>query len=168
MHLTGREHTVVLIAVAILGCSPFIAGLTPQDSRPTAQSGGAARGQTGKADSAPKARKFFRDIASEVGVTTMPNSRTDRRFVLETMGGGGIALFDWDNDVKLDIAVVNDSAIEQNRKGGDLMITLYHQDSDTSAIHFTDITKASGLTTRGWGWRLRSETTITKVFRTYT
>ena len=94
---------------------------------------------------------FFREVAAEVGVTTKPNSRTDRRYVLETMGGGGIALFDCDNDSKLDMAVVNDSTIEQYRTGGDLMITLYHQDGDSSAIHFTDITKASGLTTHGWG-----------------
>jgi enediyne biosynthesis protein E4 len=147
----GGEHRVVLIVLAILGCSLFVAGLTAQDSRPTTQSGDAARGQRGKADSAPNPHMFFRDIASEVGVTTMPNSRTDRRYVLETMGGGGIALFDCDNDGKLDIAVVNDSTIEQYRRGGDLMITLYHHDGNSSAIHFSDITKASGLTTLGWG-----------------
>jgi hypothetical protein len=93
----------------------------------------------------------FRDVAADVGVTTMPNSRTDRRYVLETAGGGGIALFDCDNDGKLDIAVVNDSTIEQYRRGGDLMITLYRQDGNSPAIHFTDVTKTSGLTTRGWG-----------------
>ena len=93
----------------------------------------------------------FRDISAEVGVTTVPNTRTDRRYVLETIGSGGIALFDCDNDGKLDMVVVNDSTIEQNRKGGDLMVTLYHQDGDSSAIHFTDVTKTSGLTTRGWG-----------------
>ena len=147
----GRERTVVLIVLAILFCSPFIAGLTAQSSRPTAQSGDAARRQTGKAEAAPNAHMSFRDVASEVGVTTMPNSQTDRRYVLETTGGGGIALFDCDNDGKLDLAVVDDSTIEQYRKGGDLMITLYHQDGNSSAIHFTDVTKASGLTTRGWG-----------------
>jgi hypothetical protein len=147
----GRERTVVLIVLAILFCSPFIAGLTAQNSRPTAQSGDAARGPTGKAEAAPNGHMSFRDVASEVGVTTMPNSQTDRRYVLETVGGGGIALFDCDNDGKLDLAVVNDSTIEQYRKGGDLMITLYHQDGNSSAIHFTDVTKASGLTTRGWG-----------------
>jgi enediyne biosynthesis protein E4 len=94
---------------------------------------------------------LFRDIAAEVGVSTMPNSRTDRRYVLETTGGGGIALFDCDNDDKLDLAVVNDSTIEQYRAGGHLMITLYHQDGNSSAIHFSDITKSSGLTARGWG-----------------
>src|SRR5580658_549936 len=147
----GRQRTVVLVFSVILFCSPFIAGLTTQNSRLAPQSGDAAKGQIGKADSAPNGRIFFRDVASEVGVTTMPNSRTDRRYVLETMGGGGIALFDCDNDGKLDLAVVNDSTIEQYRKGGDLMITLYHQDGNSSAIHFTDVTKASGLTTRGWG-----------------
>jgi hypothetical protein len=147
----GRERTVVLIVLAILFCSPFIAGLTAQNSRPTAQSGDAARGPTDKAEAAPNGHMSFRDVASEVGVTTMPNSQTDRRYVLETVGGGGIALFDCDNDGKLDLAVVNDSTIEQYRKGGDLMITLYHQDGNSSAIHFTDVTKASGLTTRGWG-----------------
>src|ERR1700675_4156802 len=147
----GRERTVVLIVLAILFCSPFIAGLTAQDSRPTDQSRDAARGQTGKVEAAPNAHMSFRDVASEVGVTTMPNSQTDRRYVLETVGGGGIALFDCDNDGKLDLAVVNDSTIEQYRKGGDLMITLYHQDGKGSTLHFTDVTKSAGLTTRGWG-----------------
>ena len=36
--------------------------------------------------------------------------------------------------------------------GGDPMITLYHQDSDstTDSIKFTDITKSAGLTHKGW------------------
>ena len=147
----GRERTVVLIVLAILFCSPFRISLAAQNPPPAAQSADAAKTQTGKADSAPTTHMSFRDIASEAGVTTMPNSQTDRRYVLETAGGGGIALFDCDNDGKLDLAVVNDSTIEQYRKGGDLMITLYHQDGNSSAIHFTDVTKASGLTTRGWG-----------------
>jgi len=151
MQLMGRNRTVVLIAFAILLCSPFTAGLNAQAPPPTAQSGDAAKGQTGVTVPAPTTHMSFRDVAADVGVTTMPNSRTDRRYVLETAGGGGIALFDCDNDGKLDIAVVNDSTIEQYRRGGDLMITLYRQDGNSPAIHFTDVTKTSGLTTRGWG-----------------
>ncbi len=79
----------------------------------------------------------------------MPRSSSERRYLVETMGGGGLALFDCDNDGKLDIAVVNDSTIEQYLRGGDPMITLYHQDSDS--LHFTDVTASAGLTTRGWG-----------------
>ena len=67
------------------------------------------------------------------------------------MGGGGIALFDCNNDGRLDIAVVNDSTIDRFLAGGDTMITLYHQDGSGGNLHFTDITKAAGLTTRGWG-----------------
>ena len=151
MHPMDRECTVVLIVLTTLVFSPLVDGLSAQDFHPTAQSGDAPKGQTGKADSAPAARIFFREVASEVGVTTVPNTNTDRRYVLETAGGGGIALFDCDNDGKLDLAVVNDSTIEQYRKGGDLMITLYHQDGNGSALHFTDVTKMAGLTARGWG-----------------
>jgi enediyne biosynthesis protein E4 len=67
------------------------------------------------------------------------------------MGGGGVALFDCDNDGRLDIAVVNDTTIGRYLAGGDPMITLYHQDGKDGQIHFTDITTAAGLTTRGWG-----------------
>ena len=96
-------------------------------------------------------RMHFRDIAAQAGLTTIPHSRTDRRYVLDTMAGGGIALFDCDNDGKLDIAVVNDSTIERYLAGGDLMITLYHQDANSPALHFTDITESAGLNTKGWG-----------------
>jgi enediyne biosynthesis protein E4 len=146
-----REHTVVLIVFAILCCSVLIIDLSAQDSGPAPQSSDAAKGQAEKSNSSRAPRMFFRDIAPEAGVTTTPNSRTDRRYVLETTGGGGIALSDCDNDGKLEMAVVNDSTIERYLAGGDLMITLYRQDGNSSSIHFTDITKASGLTTRGWG-----------------
>jgi len=66
--------------------------MAAQDSPPAARSDNAPKGNTSKAE--PRPRMFFRDIASEIGITTMPNSRTDRRYVLETTGGGGIALFD--------------------------------------------------------------------------
>jgi len=125
--------------------------MAAQDSPPAGRSDNAPKGNTSKAEPGPHPRMFFREIASEIGITTMPNSRTDRRYVLETTGGGGIALFDCDNDNKLDIAVVNDTTIEQYRTGGDLMLTLYHQDGNSSGIHFTDVTKSSGLNARGWG-----------------
>ena len=93
----------------------------------------------------------FRDISQEAGLTTRPHSSTARHYIVETMGGGGIALFDCDNDGKLDIAVVNDTTIDRYLAGGDPMVTLYHQDGTGNHLHFTDITQAAGLTTRGYG-----------------
>ena len=89
----------------------------------------------------------FKDIAHEVGVSTVPHATPDRRYLVEMMGGG-VALFDCDNDGMLDILTVNDSSVDKYLKGGELMVTLYHQDSP---LHFSDITVQAGLATRGWG-----------------
>jgi enediyne biosynthesis protein E4 len=91
----------------------------------------------------------FHDIGLQSRLTTVPHSSADKRYLIEMMGGG-VALFDCDNDGKLDIITVTDSTIDRYLAGGDLMVTLYHQDSD-SDLHFTDITEAAGLTVRGWG-----------------
>jgi hypothetical protein len=90
-------------------------------------------------------------VSAEAGLNTVPHSSSERRYIVETMGGGGVALLDCDNDGRLDIAVVNDSAIDRFLAGGDPMITLYHQDGTGGNLHFTDITTAAGLTNRGWG-----------------
>ena len=90
----------------------------------------------------------FRDIGREAGVTMVSPSSPDKRYLVETMGGG-VALFDCDNDGKLDIVVVGDTTIDRYlHQGGDPMITLYRQDGN---LHFSDITQSAGLTVRGWG-----------------
>ncbi|HEY4899594.1 MAG TPA: CRTAC1 family protein [Terriglobales bacterium] len=81
----------------------------------------------------------------------MPGStQPEMKYIVQQMAGG-VALFDCDNDGKLDIAVVTPSTIPSYRAGGDLMVALYHQDS---GFKFTDITKSSGLTRKGWGMGL--------------
>ena len=92
----------------------------------------------------------FRDVSQEVGLRTIPHTNLDRRYVIETMSGGGVAFLDCDNNGELDIAVVNDSSIDRYLAGGDPMITLYREDGNEKAPHFTDVTAAAGLTTKGW------------------
>jgi len=89
----------------------------------------------------------FHDIGPQAGLTTVPHFSTDKRYLVEMMGGG-VGLLDCDNDGKLDIVVVTDSTIDRYLHGGDMMVTLYRQDAD---LHFTDVTESAGLTTRGWG-----------------
>ena len=90
----------------------------------------------------------FREIASQVGLTASHISSPDKHYVIESMSGG-IGVFDCDNDGKLDIVMVNGSSVDRYRQsGGDLLVTLWHQDAE---FKFTDITQKAGLTRKGWG-----------------
>jgi hypothetical protein len=97
--------------------------------------------------SAPAVVPQFEDIAQKAGLTVPHISSPDKKYILDSMSGG-VGLIDCDNDGKLDIITVNGSTVERYRQGGDPMITLYHQDAN---LKFTDITKAAGLTRKGWG-----------------
>jgi hypothetical protein len=74
-------------------------------------------------------------------------SAPEARYVIDSTSGG-TGLFDCDNDGRLDIVLVNGSTVDRLLKGGDPMITLYHQEADGT---FKDITKEAGLTRTGWG-----------------
>jgi hypothetical protein len=89
----------------------------------------------------------FREIGKEAGITKVPYSSKNQHYVVETISGG-VALFDCDNDGKLDILLVNDATIEQAKSGGMPMVVLYHQGEN---LKFTDITQVAGLTHKGWG-----------------
>jgi enediyne biosynthesis protein E4 len=89
----------------------------------------------------------FEDIAKPAGLTVPHVSSVEKKYIVESMSGG-IGFIDCDNDGKLDIVAVNGSTVERFRQGGDLMVTLYHQNANGK---FTDITRAAGLTRRGWG-----------------
>src|SRR5579871_5477212 len=129
---------VTLFAAGVLGQAPPIA------PRPPAAKSHAVPGKS-KIPLPPPPQ--FEDIAEKAGLTVPHIASEEKRYVIESMSGG-VGLFDCDNDGKLDIVVVNGSTVDRYRKGGDLMVTLYHQGGD---LKFTDITKSAGLTRKGWG-----------------
>jgi hypothetical protein len=89
----------------------------------------------------------FKDIGKELGLTVSHISSGDKQYIVESISGG-VGLFDCDDDGRLDIVTVNGSTVERYKKGGDLMVTLYHQEADGT---FRDVTKEAGLTRLGWG-----------------
>ncbi len=95
----------------------------------------------------PTATPLFEDISRQAGLTASHISTAEQHYIIESMSGG-IALFDCDNDGKLDIAMVNGSTVEHYRNGGDPLVTLYHQDEE---LKFSNITQSAGLTRKGWG-----------------
>src|ERR1700682_2740349 len=89
----------------------------------------------------------FKDVAAQLGLTVQHISTGEKRYILESMSGG-VGLIDCDGNGRQDIVIVNGSTVDRYRAGGDLMVTLYHQESDGT---FKDITKQAGLTRLGWG-----------------
>ena len=89
----------------------------------------------------------FEDVTRSAGLTVSHITSPDELYIIESTSGG-VGFIDCDNDGKLDIVTVNGSSVERYRRGGDPMVTLYHQDAN---LKFTDITQAAGLTRKGWG-----------------
>jgi hypothetical protein len=81
---------------------------------------------------------------------TQANSPTGRKYLPETMGGG-VAVFDYDNDGRLDLFFVNGAKLDDPMPKGagpdksdrKYWNRLYHQNADGS---FTDATEKAGLT----------------------
>jgi hypothetical protein len=92
----------------------------------------------------------FEDVSQQAGLTVPHISSLEKKYIVDPMSGG-IGFIDCDNDGRLDIVTVNGSTVDHYLKGGDPMVTLYHQDGTNGQIHFTDITQSAGLTIKGWG-----------------
>lgn len=80
---------------------------------------------------------------------------TSRKYLIETMGSG-VALFDYDNDGRLDLFLVNGAEINDpsppgtipQKTGPRYWNRLYHQKADGT---FEDVTEKAGLQGRGYG-----------------
>ncbi len=68
-------------------------------------------------------------------------------FLLSTTGGG-VAVFDYDNDGWPDIFLVNGWGLREFPKGQEPTSRLYHNNHDGT---FTDVTEKAGLARHGWG-----------------
>jgi hypothetical protein len=100
---------------------------------------------------APSASQLphFVDIAGEAGLTaqTIIGGETKKPFILESTGGG-VALFDYDNDGWLDVFLVNGFRFEGFPSGEEPTNHLYRNNRDGT---FTDVTREAGLIHHGWG-----------------
>ncbi len=101
------------------------------------------------APSAPDVR--FTDVTRAVGIDfEHASSATSNKYLLETMGGG-VALFDYDNDGRLDVFFTNGARIDDPMPPGaapdksdrKFWNRLYRQNADGT---FTDVTEKAGLT----------------------
>src|SRR5437868_5939851 len=111
----------------------------------------------GKVPSASStAQPRFSDVTSAVGLHFQNvASHTSRKYLIETMGSG-VALFDYDNDGRLDIFFVNGAPLNDptpkgtipQKRGPQYWNRLYHQKRDGT---FEDVTEKAGLQGSGYG-----------------
>jgi hypothetical protein len=89
------------------------------------------------------------DVGKSAGLLskTVLIGHESKDFLLSTTGGG-IALFDYDNDGWLDIFVVNGWGLKEFPKGEEPTNHLYRNNRDGT---FTDVTEKAGLVRHGWG-----------------
>jgi enediyne biosynthesis protein E4 len=98
----------------------------------------------------------FTDVTARLGVNFVyQSSHTSRKYLLETMGAG-VALFDYDNDGRLDLYLVNGAPLADptpkgaipKKTGPRYWNRLYHQRKDGT---FEDVTEKAGLQGAGYG-----------------
>src|SRR5919198_1397731 len=120
------------------------------------ESGAPARRPPSPAPQAPSPVNFT-DVTAQAGVTFRhAASPTSQKYLPETMGGG-VALFDYDNDGRLDLFFTNGARLQDPMPKGArpdktdprFWNRLYHQKPDGT---FEDVTERSGL--RGDGYSM--------------
>jgi hypothetical protein len=92
----------------------------------------------------------FTDITAAAGLSRAINvsgSAGNKQLLLEEMGGG-VALFDYDNDGWLDIFLVNGSSFDPKVRDSKPTSYLFHNNGDGT---FTDVTEQTGVIHSGWG-----------------
>ena len=90
----------------------------------------------------------FQDVAEQAGLTAVNVSGTEdrKRFILEA-SGTGVALFDYDNDGRVDVYIPNGTTLDPPA-GAQPTGHLYR---NLGNLKFEDATAKAGLTHSGWG-----------------
>src|SRR5215471_11418003 len=89
----------------------------------------------------------FTDVAKSAGINFTNSSSAEKKYIVESMGGG-VAMFDFDNDGKLDIYIVNSYTVEAAlAKKPHPPAALYRNLGDGK---FEEVAAKAGVADPGW------------------
>ena len=89
----------------------------------------------------------FTEISRQAGITFTHVFSPEKKYITESMGGG-VALFDYDNDGYLDMYFVNSLTVELAKSHRKTRSALYHNNGNNT---FTDVTDKAGVGDIGFG-----------------
>jgi hypothetical protein len=144
-----RHGTAVVITLSALVIVALAAlGVTLERDR-------ASPGQAGSA----KTSDIFVDATEASGIHFVHTNGMTGEYYFAEIIGSGVAVFDYDNDGRLDILVLDGTPLDETTSGkaaSNCSARLYHNDMTvTSAgeriLKFTDVTEKSGLCSHGYG-----------------
>jgi hypothetical protein len=90
---------------------------------------------------------LYRDITREAGITFQHHAAPEKKFIVESMSGG-VALFDYDNDGRLDIYFVDSLTVDTANRPETARSALYR---NLGGGKFEDVTDRAGVGRAGWG-----------------
>lgn len=93
--------------------------------------------------SEPVGPVLFRDVSAEVGLSFLHDAGPTGSYFMPQIVGSGVALFDFDNDGRLDIYLIHNAGPKSKSTN-----RLFHQEKDG---RFTDVSAGSGLDIAGFG-----------------
>jgi len=138
-----RMSGSLLVLFGMLGCIAAMGQVTRLPQVPAAKP-------------ANPAQLRFSDVTQRLSIDFRHQPGfTSQKYILESFGGG-VAIFDYDNDGRPDIFFVNGAAIKDpmgptdipKKTGPEFWNRLYHQEKDGT---FADVTEKSGLAGSGYG-----------------
>ncbi len=128
---------VVLFVVATMAVAWWKLGSGPS----------AARAKTDRDNAESRPDPWFKDVAKSVGVDFRHSRGAKGKYWFPEIVGGGVALFDYDNDGDLDLYFVQSGTLEPGEKN-DAGNVLYRNRGDGT---FEDVTGAAGVGDTGYG-----------------
>lgn len=106
---------------------------------------------TANAESKGPAMPRFEDVTEATGVDFIHLSAPEKKYIVESMSGG-VAVFDFDGDDRLDLYFVNSLTVDTADDPANARSALYRNVGNKDGIpRFEDVTDKAGVAHPGWG-----------------